>query len=352
MSYNFDNEAFLPQTGLHTVGDPITLTKKLELVGYECLPYLAFQISLLLNTSYEDAKVRSLLLEGPSGCGKSFLAKSLAKVTKAELMVLSCYNGMEMRNLIEAPSSFALASAMAGHGTPSNDSLMNLGVISRAFLTSQKKPVILLVDELDKPDTSIDTFFLGPIQDGMIWLESRPPIEANGDNIIIIFTKNYNRKLDDALLRRVHPVTMTYLDSTLERKILSEHCDPRLINNLVRIADIMRYSGGSYQFDRPPAPEELLTAGKYITLLLSWGITDFGFVGAAVWNIMSKSEHDRAVLEHMLRYHPDFIDPLVPDNKGASFEIIQSRFGRILLNDIVQDPQRQARELAWKQEQN
>ena len=350
MSYSYLDDLdkdFLPELGLQTVGDPITLTKKLELSGYECLPYLAFQISLLLNTQTEDSKIRSLLLEGPSGCGKSFLAKSLAKITKAELLVLSCYNGMETRNLIEAPSSFALATAMAGQGAPASDSLMNLGILSRAFLSSQKKPVILLIDELDKPDTSIDTFFLGPIQDGIIWLESRPPIEANGENLLMIFTKNFNRRLDDALLRRVHPITMTYLDSTLERKILSEHCNPTLIDNLVRIADIMRYSGGSYQFDRPPAPEELLTTGKYITLLLSWGVTDFGFVGSAIWNIISKSEHDRAVLEHMMRYHPDFMDPLVPDNKGATRDVIQARFGRVLLYNIVDDPLEVARERAW-----
>jgi energy-coupling factor transporter ATP-binding protein EcfA2 len=334
MSYSYLDEVdkeFLPELGLQTVGDPITLTKKLELAGYECLPYLAFQIALILNTRTEDSKIRALLLEGPSGCGKSFLAKSLAKITQAELLVLSCYNGMETRNLIEAPSSFALASAMAGHGTPSPDSLMNLGILSRAYLTSQKKPVIL-----------------GPIQDGIIWLESRPPIEADGDNLLLIFTKNFNRRLDDALLRRVHPITMTYLDSTLERKILSAHCNPTLIENLVRVADIMRYSGGSYQFDRPPAPEELLTTGKYITLLLDWGVTDFGFVGAAVWNIISKSEHDRAVLEHMLRYHPDFMDPLVPDNKGAPTEVIQARFGRVLLKNIVSDPRESEREKAWE----
>jgi energy-coupling factor transporter ATP-binding protein EcfA2 len=344
---------FLPEPGLQSIGDPITLTRKLELIGYECLPYLAFQLSLFLNTQTEDSKVRSLLLEGPSGCGKSFLAKSLAKVTCAELMVLSCYKDMELRNLIEAPSSFALASAMAGHNaTTKPDSLMNLGIISRAFLTSRTKPVILLIDELDKPDIGIDTFFLGPIQDGVIWLESRAPIEANGENLVLIFTKNYNRRLDDALLRRVHPITMTYLDSTLERKILSEHCDSRLIDNLVRIADIMRFSGGSYQFDRPPAPEELLTAGKYIMLLLEWGVTDFGFVGAAVWNVISKSEHDRAVLEHMLRYHPDFMDSLVPDSKNASIEVIRERFGRVLLANIVEDQNAFAREIAWEKETN
>jgi hypothetical protein len=51
------------------------------------------------------------------------------------------------------------------------------------------KPLILLVDEIDKVDIAIDTFFLGPIQDARIWLESRPPIDALIENIIVIFTK-------------------------------------------------------------------------------------------------------------------------------------------------------------------
>ncbi len=330
--------------GFQGVGGPEELARKLELVGYQCLPHNAIQISLLLNTP--TSKIRTLLLEGPSGCGKSFMAKSLSKITGAELLCLSCYKGMPLNNLIESPSSFAIATAMAGDRIDP-DKLMNLGILSRAFLASRERPVILLVDELDKPESDVDTFFLGPIQDARIWLESRPPIDANPDNILLIFTKNFNRRLDEALLRRCHPIQMTYLDSTLERKILSPHCDPRLVANLVSVADRMRFSGGSYQFERPPAPEELLTAGLYVTKLLEWKISDFAYVGKCVWPIIAKSEHDRAVLDHMMRYHPDFLDPLVPDARNAAVEEIHARLGRLVLQDIVEDPLKVEREQAW-----
>ncbi len=318
------NDAF------QALGTPQEIVSKLEEVGYECLPYLAVQLGLLFNTPAE--RVRALLLEGPSGCGKSFLAKSLAKLTGAEFMCLSCYRGMPTQNLIEAPSTLALAKSMAGQ---EGAELLNLGILSRAFLASQKKPVILLVDELDKPEDAIDTFFLGPIQDSTIWLESRPPIEARPENLLIIFTKNFNRKLDDALLRRVHPVIMTYLDSTLERKILSPHCHPRLISNLVAIADRMRYSDGSYQFDRPPAPEELLAVGHYVTHLVKWGMNDPAFVGKSIWNMVSKSERDRAVLEHMLRFHPDFLDPDLQDGRHAPLQEIHARLGSVVLEGVT-----------------
>ncbi len=343
----YATEYVVEKPGFDFVGTPQVISEKLSKVGYQCLHYLAVQIGLILNTP--TTRTRALLLEGPSGCGKSFMAKSLAKISGAELMCLSCYNGMPTQNLVESPSTLAMANAMTGKGATNAEDLMNLGIISRAFLRSKTHPVILLVDELDKPDGAIDTFFLGPIQDARIWLDSRPPIDADPKNLLIIFTKNFNRVIDEALLRRVHPIKMTYLDSTLERRILSPHCHPQLVANLVGIADRMRNSGGSYAFERPPAPEELLTAGLYVTNLLLWEMNDFGFVGKNLWALLAKSEHDRAVLDHMLRFHPDYMDPLIPDARNASQDDIYAKLGRIILDKIKDDPDILKREKAWKE---
>ncbi len=343
----FVSDLVVENPGWRNLGTPQELTAKLEVVGYQCYHYLAVQLALLFNTPTQ--KTRALLLEGPSGCGKSFMAKSLAKIAGAELLCLSCYKGIPTQNLIESPSTLAMVNAMAGKGgNVDAQELMNLGVLSRAYLQSQTKPTLMLIDELDKPDGAIDTFFLGPIQDARIWLESRPPIDADPENLLIVFTKNWNRKLDEALLRRVHPVRMTYLDSALERKILSPHCHPQLVANLVGVADRMRNSGGSYQFERPPAPEELLTAGHYVQKLLEWGMAEFGFVGRNIWSILAKSEHDRAVLEHMMRFHPDFMDPLFPDGKNTPIDEIYARLGRVVLHEIVEDRLKDKREAAWK----
>ncbi len=340
--------AYRPEaTGLTNIGSPEEVERKLNEVGYQCSAFNASQVALVLNAPTQ--KVRAMVLEGPSGCGKSFLAKCLTKITGAEFMCLSCYAGMNTSHLIEVPSSLAMATAMAGQAFTSKEKLMNLGILSRAFLKSQNQPVILLVDEIDKADGSIDTFFLGPIQDGRIWLESRPAIDANLDNLLILFTKNFNRILDDALLRRLHPLRMQYLDSTLERKVLSKHCLPGLVSNLVGIADRMRESNGSYQFERPPAPEELLAVGQYIGHMLEWGHREFAWIGRNIWTMMAKSEHDRAVFEHMLRFHPDFIDPLHIDGRNASIDVIHARLGRLILMGIIDDPDAERRERAWKE---
>ena len=328
------------------IGNPVELKSSLEEVGYLCKDFLAVQIALVLSTP--SKKTRALLLEGPSGCGKSFMAQSLAKITGAKFYCLSCYTGMDTQNLIESRSMVGISKAMSGKEVEDTD-LVNLGIITRAFQNSQKQPTILLIDELDKADEGIDTFFLGPIQDGAIFVESQDePIEANIDNLLIVFTKNMNRVLDQALLRRLHPLRMTYLDSSLEKKILSPFCHEQLVSNLVEIADRMRNSEGSYEFERPPAPEELLSCGLYTTKLLEWGVRDFLFVGKTLWPIIAKSERDRAVFNHMMRHHPDYMDPLVPDSRNASIEEIQKRFGRLVLDKIVADPDEPKRQEAMR----
>ena len=80
------------QVGLTGVGTPQELVQKLSTVKYQCLPFAATQVCLILNTPCE--RVRAMLLEGPSGCGKSYLAKSLAKICGADFLCLSCYSGM------------------------------------------------------------------------------------------------------------------------------------------------------------------------------------------------------------------------------------------------------------------
>ncbi|NLF25984.1 MAG: hypothetical protein GX589_10060, partial [Deltaproteobacteria bacterium] len=160
---------------------------------------------------------------------------------------------------------------------------------------------------------------------------------------------NFVRNINDALLRRLHPVQMTYLTADLEKKILSEHCTPQLITNIVSVVDRMRYSGGSYGFDRPPAPEEILQVGLYINNMLSWGLTQFDVIGRNVWAIVSKSDHDRAVLEHMMRFHPDFLDPLIPDGRAMNMDQVYAKLGRTLLRGIVEDPESRKRENAWEE---
>lgn len=342
------NVRYSPGTlGFRAIGNPAEMITKLERVGYHSGAFIAIQLSLMFQTP--SAIVRSFLLEGPPGCGKSFLAKCLAKLAGAELMVLTCYPGMNTQHLIEQPSPVGMARAMAG-APVSDEDLVNLGILSRAFLASQTKPVVLLVDEIDKVDTAVDTFFLGPLNDAVIYLESRAPIAADRENLVVLFTKNFNREIDDALMRRVNPLTMTYLDNTAEKKVLKGAVMPLISANLAYLVEFMRACQGHYLFERPPAPEELQRSGRYIGTLLDWGITDFEVVGRTLWPLMAKSERDRLVFEQLMRFHPEFADSLIPDPRKASLKQLQAKLGRIALKGVVEDPDRLKRRKAFQVE--
>ena len=123
---NFHSEYKPDHIGFQSVGTPEELELKLADVGYHSLPFYAVQISLMLNTNVNS--VKCILLEGPSGCGKSFMAKSLAKITGAELMCLSCFKGMNLQHLLEIPSTLGMVNAMAGKAITNTEELMNLGV--------------------------------------------------------------------------------------------------------------------------------------------------------------------------------------------------------------------------------
>ena len=74
---------------------------------------------------------------------------------------------------------------------------------------------------------------------------------------------------------------------------------------------------------------------NYINKMLEWGVRSPADVGKNIWAIISKSDHDRAVLEHMMRFHPDYYDPAVIDGRGLSQEDVYAKFGRIVLNGVV-----------------
>ena len=109
--------------GLTNLGTPEEIEIELAKVGYFCMPFYASQLALVLNNP--TPSVRTLMLEGPSGCGKSFMAKSLAKITGADFMCLSCFKGMNLDHLIEKPSTMAMIHQMSGKENISDEVIWN-----------------------------------------------------------------------------------------------------------------------------------------------------------------------------------------------------------------------------------
>src|ERR1700675_3881558 len=117
---------------------------------------------------------KPLLIEGPAGAGKTEVAKVLAEILHTELIRLQCYEGLdEARALfewnyqkqllrIQADGREARSWGDGAHDVFSRDFLLERPLL-RAITAA--RPVVLLIDEVDKADPEFEAFLLELLSD-------------------------------------------------------------------------------------------------------------------------------------------------------------------------------------------
>ena len=103
---------------------------------------------------------RPLLIEGAAGVGKTEVAKVMASALDRELVRLQCYEGLdESKALYEWNYQKQLLSIQVNMNTQDRDALTKSlfsdeYLLERPLLKSirSEKPVVLLIDEIDKAD--------------------------------------------------------------------------------------------------------------------------------------------------------------------------------------------------------
>src|SRR5690554_4565096 len=110
-----------------------------------------------------------LLLEGEAGVGKTEAAKALAAVLDTPLLRLQCYEGIDAAealyewNYPRQLLSIRLAES-AGHKIAEDDLFGPDHLIARPLLRAVEhpgpRPVVLLIDEIDRADDEFKTFLL------------------------------------------------------------------------------------------------------------------------------------------------------------------------------------------------
>ncbi|MDE1169810.1 MAG: MoxR family ATPase [Verrucomicrobium sp.] len=151
----------------------------------------------------------TLLLDGPPGCGKTFLAKQLAIRLDAELIQFQFYPGSSHRELL-------FDMTFMKDGVPSE------GVLPRAIAASHQKPVVLLLDELDKTEAATDAFLLNFLNENLLYVPQLGELRSNAKNILIVITKNDQRPATEPLLRRCRCVQMAWPKPEVEVKIMQQ----------------------------------------------------------------------------------------------------------------------------------
>ena len=142
--------------------DAESLKKRLDAEGY-------IYDETLITTLLVALKLgRPLLIEGAAGVGKTEIAKVMAKALGRELVRLQCYEGLdESKALYEWNYQKQLLAIQVGMNRCDPDSLTKSlfsdeYLLERPLLTSirSEKPVVLLIDEIDKSDEEFEAFLL------------------------------------------------------------------------------------------------------------------------------------------------------------------------------------------------
>ena len=170
---------------------------------------------------------RPLLIEGAAGVGKTEIAKVMASALDRELVRLQCYEGLdESRPLYEWNSQKQLLSIQVNLGTEDKDALTRSlfsdeYLLERPLLRSirSEKPVVLLIDEIDKSGEEFEAFLLELLSDLQVTVPEVGTIRAKSVPFVVL-TSNRARPISDALRRRCAYLYIDYPDTEKELKIL------------------------------------------------------------------------------------------------------------------------------------
>ena len=181
---------------------------------------------------------RPLLIEGAAGVGKTEIAKVMASALDRDLVRLQCYEGLdESKALYEWNYQKQLLSIQVNMNETDKDSLTKSlfsddYLLERPLLQSirSEKPVVLLIDEIDKADEEFEAFLLELLSEMQVSIPEVGTIRAKSIPFVVL-TSNRARPLSEALRRRCAYLYIEYPDMEKELAILRAklpHVDDRL----------------------------------------------------------------------------------------------------------------------------
>ena len=181
---------------------------------------------------------RPLLIEGAAGVGKTEIAKVMAAALDRDLVRLQCYEGLdESKALYEWNYQKQLLSIQVNMNSQDKDELTRSlfsdeYLLERPLLQSirSERPVVLLIDEIDKADEEFEAFLLELLSDMQVSIPEVGTLKAKSVPFVVL-TSNRARPLSEALRRRCAYLYIQYPDMEKELAILRAklpHVDDRL----------------------------------------------------------------------------------------------------------------------------
>jgi MoxR-like ATPase len=219
---------------------------------------------------------KPVLVEGPAGVGKTELAKALAAYLGRDLVRLQCYEGLdEAKALYEWNYRKQLLRIQAGTssgadadwGEVQDDIFGEEFLLARPLMSAiaSERPVVLLIDEIDKTDQEFEAMLLELLSDFQISIPELGRIEARSRPVVLL-TSNNTRELTEALKRRCLYLWLDYPEHEQELEIVRLHTpdlDERIARRLVEIIEQVR----DLDLKKPPSIAESIDWARALLLL-------------------------------------------------------------------------------------
>ncbi len=223
-----------------------TLKEKMDRANYIYDDTLATVLYVALELG------RPLLIEGAAGVGKTEVAKVMAAALDRDLVRMQCYEGLdESKALYEWNYQKQLLAIQINRDSEDKQGLTGElfreeYLLERPLLKSirSEKPVVLLIDEIDKADEEFEAFLLELLSDFQVSIPELGTVQAKTMPFIVL-TSNRARPLSEALRRRCAYLYLEYPDVDKELSILRAklpHVDDRLCVQVATAVQKLRSS--------------------------------------------------------------------------------------------------------------
>jgi len=199
---------------------------------------------------------KAIMLRGPAGVGKTQLTYLISRYLNAEYIYYQCTYGTDEDSLLYkyVPSEHAKSGIK-----------ITLGPVPRALSLSQKKKVVLVLDEFDKTRPSADALLLDVLQNYRLALylgdnDNETIITGNPDNLIVFLTSNDMREFSEPLLRRLVVITLKPLPPSVVFELLKRRFKENIALLLAQIYDDTLKAG----LRKPATLQELQQLGEVL----------------------------------------------------------------------------------------